>query len=255
MNYYPHNVGDYAKDTPHLSLAEHGAYRLLIDYYYATESPLPVAREASYMLLHCRTKQDRIIVDNLLLQFFHLEADGWHHKRCDAEILKYRGKSAKRSAAAGVRWGKAQHANASTPMPSEPAQTMQMHMQLNNSSHANQEPIKRTVSQPPVDNSTSSAAFAQKLRDLGVKVSDQNPMLASWSAMAPATLNAAIEQARRYKGNDIPAAYLASVIANPPTDIVAKGVALGVAPRVGESMDAFRERVERADIRPESKNG
>ena len=37
MNYYKFNVGDYSAATRHLSMLEHGAYRLLLDVYYTTE--------------------------------------------------------------------------------------------------------------------------------------------------------------------------------------------------------------------------
>ena len=40
MHYYPHNIGDYRKDTSHLSLLEHGIYRQLLDSYYLDEMPL-----------------------------------------------------------------------------------------------------------------------------------------------------------------------------------------------------------------------
>ena len=40
QNYYKRHLGDYAmKDTRHPSL-EHGAYCLLLDYYYSTEKPI-----------------------------------------------------------------------------------------------------------------------------------------------------------------------------------------------------------------------
>ena len=40
MHYYPFNVKDYTYDTQHLSLAEHGALRLLIDRIHLKEKPL-----------------------------------------------------------------------------------------------------------------------------------------------------------------------------------------------------------------------
>ena len=37
--WYPHYPGDYGRDTGHLSLIEHGAYRLLLDHCYMTAKP------------------------------------------------------------------------------------------------------------------------------------------------------------------------------------------------------------------------
>ena len=41
MHYYQFNIGDYRRDTAHLSHLEHGIYRSLIDTYMLEESPLP----------------------------------------------------------------------------------------------------------------------------------------------------------------------------------------------------------------------
>ena len=41
MHYYQFHCGDYARDTGHLSAAEHGAYRLMLDWYYINERPIP----------------------------------------------------------------------------------------------------------------------------------------------------------------------------------------------------------------------
>ena len=43
MNYYERHIGDYLKDTAHLSLLEHGVYSRLLDVYYTRESPIPAA--------------------------------------------------------------------------------------------------------------------------------------------------------------------------------------------------------------------
>lgn len=39
--WYAHYPGDYGRDTAHLSLAQHGAYRLLLNHYYSTAKSLP----------------------------------------------------------------------------------------------------------------------------------------------------------------------------------------------------------------------
>ena len=41
MNYYEHHLGDYVRDTAHLSMLEDAAYRRLLDAYYIREAPLP----------------------------------------------------------------------------------------------------------------------------------------------------------------------------------------------------------------------
>ncbi|HEY9275411.1 YdaU family protein [Achromobacter sp.] len=40
MNYYSHNIGDYAQATGHLSLAEDAIYSRLLRRYYAEEQPI-----------------------------------------------------------------------------------------------------------------------------------------------------------------------------------------------------------------------
>ena len=86
MNWYPHHIGDYAQDTRHLTMIEHGAYRLLMDLYYSRESPLP--RDVSTVLrLACaRSREEKQAVEAVLREFFIESADGWRHERCDREI-------------------------------------------------------------------------------------------------------------------------------------------------------------------------
>lgn len=88
MNYYNHHIGDYAKDTAHLSMMEDGAYRRLIDICYASEKPLPLESRAVYRLARAQSKAERDAVDVVLREFFDRRDDGWHQKRCDEEIAK-----------------------------------------------------------------------------------------------------------------------------------------------------------------------
>jgi len=92
MNYYEHHIGDYAEATLHLSFVEDAAYSRLIRKYYSTERPLPADLKQVQRLIGARTKEERQAVADILDEFFELEADGWHNKRCDAEIARYRGK-------------------------------------------------------------------------------------------------------------------------------------------------------------------
>lgn len=93
MNYYEHHIGDYLKDTAHLSMIEDAAYRRLIDVYYTRETPLPTDRKAVQKLARAQSKEERAAVDYVLDEFFELREDGWHQSRCDEEIEKYREKA------------------------------------------------------------------------------------------------------------------------------------------------------------------
>jgi len=87
VNHYPRHIGDYLKDTSHLSLLEHGAYARLLDVYYTREGAIPSDQTAR--LVGARTKEERAAVDSVLAEFFVMESDGWHQKRADEEIAAY----------------------------------------------------------------------------------------------------------------------------------------------------------------------
>lgn len=86
MNYYERHLGDYAKDTAHLTMLEHGAYTLLLDRYYATETPIPA--DQAHRLARARTKEEREAVDAVLAEFFLQTEAGWVNRRADEEIEK-----------------------------------------------------------------------------------------------------------------------------------------------------------------------
>jgi uncharacterized protein YdaU (DUF1376 family) len=85
MHYYSFHPGDYLKDTAHLSLLEDATYRRLIDFYYISEQPIPVATQS----VARRLRLDCQMVDAVLAEFFELREDGWHQARCDDEIEAY----------------------------------------------------------------------------------------------------------------------------------------------------------------------
>lgn len=92
MNYYEHHIGDYIKNTAHLSMLEDGCYRRMIDAYYTREAPLPAEKRACYRLVRASSRDEKAAVDVVLEEFFTLEDDGWHQTRCDAEIAKFEAK-------------------------------------------------------------------------------------------------------------------------------------------------------------------
>lgn len=86
MNYYERHLGDYAKDTAHLSMLEHGAYGLLLDRYYGTEAGIPASQ--AHRVARARTKEERQAVDDVLSEFFSLVDGVWINGRADEEIAK-----------------------------------------------------------------------------------------------------------------------------------------------------------------------
>ena len=106
MHYYSHNVGDYRRDTSHLSMLEHGAYRQLMDTYYLTEKPLSLSH-ADLMRTHsARSAEEVQAIENVLKDFFIRTDEGYMHKRCDVEIEAFHAKSASASESAKARWAR-----------------------------------------------------------------------------------------------------------------------------------------------------
>lgn len=93
MNYYSHHIGDYRRDTVHLSMLEHGAYRQLIDWYYLEETPIPKKTEVVFRRLCARTEDEKTAIQTVLNEFFNDTENGWVHARCDREIRDYQGKA------------------------------------------------------------------------------------------------------------------------------------------------------------------
>lgn len=110
MNYFEHHIGDYLKDTAHLSLLEHGIYRRLMDVYYTREEALPAD---CGRLIGARSRDEKAALKAVLDEFFESAGEGWSHRRCDAEIARFKGKREKAKASADARWNKSErNANA-----------------------------------------------------------------------------------------------------------------------------------------------
>lgn len=90
MNYYERHLGDYAKDTGHLAMLEHGAYSMLLDRYYSTESGIP--EDQAHRVARARTRDERAAVDAVLAEFFVLTDGVWINGRTEEEIAKARGR-------------------------------------------------------------------------------------------------------------------------------------------------------------------
>lgn len=111
MNFYARHIGDYLKDTAHLSLLHHGIYARLMDVYYTRE--LGFGDGEAQRLIGARTKEERMATDEVLAEFFtHCEGT-WIQTRCDEEIAGYRHKQELAKRSADARWSKSgRNANA-----------------------------------------------------------------------------------------------------------------------------------------------
>lgn len=92
MHHYPHHIGDYRRDTMHLTMIEHGAYRQLLDMYYLHEKPIPTETSRLFRLLCARFEEEQNAVLSVLNEFFKVDeqAKTWVHERCESEIQAYK---------------------------------------------------------------------------------------------------------------------------------------------------------------------
>jgi uncharacterized protein YdaU (DUF1376 family) len=103
MNYYKRHIGDYLKDTAHLSLLEHGIYTRLMDVYYTKESAIP--NDQAARLIGARTKDELAALKSILNEFFTLQNDAWVQARCEIEIT-HKDEKAETNRVNGLRGGR-----------------------------------------------------------------------------------------------------------------------------------------------------
>jgi len=104
MHYYQFNIGDYRRDTSHLSHLEHGIYRALIDTYLLDQSALSGDISEIERKHSIRTSNEKKALRNVLNDFFKFENERFFNSRCDEVILSYQEKSLKASKSAKIRW-------------------------------------------------------------------------------------------------------------------------------------------------------
>lgn len=86
MNYYRRYMGDYMRDTMHLSFMEHGAYNLMLDAQYSTEKPLPADYEGLFRICRAMTRPEQEAVRKIADEFFPLSGGGRINPRAWREI-------------------------------------------------------------------------------------------------------------------------------------------------------------------------
>ncbi len=85
MDWYPWYIRDFRRDTLHLSLAEEGAYRRLIDQYMEQRGPL-IDDDASLARLAGVGLDEWLMVAPKVRGFFQPKDGKLHHKRCKQEL-------------------------------------------------------------------------------------------------------------------------------------------------------------------------
>ncbi len=165
MNYYERHIGDYLKDTAHLSLLEHGVYTRLLDVYYTREGGIPEADAAR--LIGARSRDEKSALLAVLAEFFVL-IEGHHtQSRSDREIERYKGKQEKARRSAEARWGASKtqpdgNANASG---NDDAPSMRSHSEGNAPRARPQTPD--TSNQTPEEDRDADSALAGSARPAG----------------------------------------------------------------------------------------
>lgn len=138
MNFYSHHIGDYTRDTAHLSWDEDCAYRRMLCWYYLHERPLPGNLEQVCRLIGAKTDQQIASAKQVLSECFVLLSGCYSQKRCDREIALYRERIEKRKMA-GSMGGHAKKGYKNRRLQSKIASAKQMDS-------------KRVALQPPTSN-------------------------------------------------------------------------------------------------------
>lgn len=103
-HWYARYIGDYQRKTSHLSMVEHGAYTLILDWYYANEQPIPLDTMQVHRICRAFALEEQQAVDTVLNAFFTKTENGWINDRVEEEIEKKQEVSNKRKKAAEKRW-------------------------------------------------------------------------------------------------------------------------------------------------------
>ena len=109
FDWYPLNPIEFRRDTYHLSAAEDGIYRRLIDEYMIAQAPLPDNDRALAAIARVGLEEWTDCAD-IVRRFFQAKDGKLFHKRCEQELDAQRMLHARRShiakEAATVRWSK-----------------------------------------------------------------------------------------------------------------------------------------------------
>ena len=93
MHKYLHHIGDFMRDTSHLSPVEECFYRRAIDWYYLNEKPFPNDLKEVCRLLRAKGKIQVQAVETVFGDFFYEDENLLKNSRCEKEISAYKNKN------------------------------------------------------------------------------------------------------------------------------------------------------------------
>ena len=93
MHKYLHHIGDFMRDTSHLSPVEECFYRRAIDWYYLNEKPFPNDMREVCRLLRAKGKIQVQAVETVFGDFFFEDGNLLKNSRCEKEISAYNSKN------------------------------------------------------------------------------------------------------------------------------------------------------------------
>jgi uncharacterized protein YdaU (DUF1376 family) len=217
VNYYPHHIGDYAQDTRHLTMLEHGAYRLLLDLYYSREAPLPLEVATVQRLACARAREEKQAVEAVLREFFVETPEGWRHARCDREIEAGRRKqdAARENGKKGGRKPTPRQ-DGTQPKPTGLIPVSQAETQ-GETPNPNPNPNTKLASlaaSAPAPEPSPAVRLAIEARQHGLQVTGSDPRLiaAAEQGVTPETLRDVIAECARRKGSPPPIGYVLATL-------------------------------------------
>jgi uncharacterized protein YdaU (DUF1376 family) len=97
--FLPLYTGDYRRDTQHLSPLRHGVYLLLLFHCWDTRGPVPIDEQECAGIANCRSSDEVDALRYILGRFFVRMEDGWYNERMQREIERAENISGARSEA------------------------------------------------------------------------------------------------------------------------------------------------------------
>lgn len=219
MNFIKLFIGDYLRDTGHLSIAEHGAYLLMLQHFYATERPLPVGK-ALHRLLRAESKTDRDAID-AIARLFWIETDGGLvNQRGLKEFARTEEVAATNRAIALAREARKRATKTARSVHEACTdEARSVHEKTTSHSHSHSQTEKNSVGNSALRNpthATPAGEISLALRKNGVASNPMDPRLIALAeaGTTPAQAEAAAQAAREAKGDGarIPPAYVFAIL-------------------------------------------